>query len=170
MAVPIPNEASLLTAGMDSPKSDDSPSSYGSAERNDTETHFSIDDEDEDESVINILANVDEAGAVSEHMVTRSEDDWVKTAAGLAGNILEWYDFAVFGYFSDILSDVFFPPGQQGHAALVETFAVFGGAFLMRPIGGMMMGYIGDKYGSRVRSLLQKLSLFTYWDSIKHSY
>ncbi|KAL7459263.1 hypothetical protein ACHAWC_011730 [Mediolabrus comicus] len=137
---------------MDSPKSDDSPpsSSYGGAERNDTETHFSIDDEDnEDESVINILANVDEAGAISEHMVTRSEDNWVKTAAGLAGNILEWYDFAVFGYFSDILSDVFFPPGQQGHAALVETFAVFGGAFLMRPIGGMMMGYIGDKYGSR---------------------
>lgn len=55
MAVPIPNEASLLTAGMDSPKSDNSPSSYGGAERNDTETHFSIDDEDEDESVINIL-------------------------------------------------------------------------------------------------------------------
>ena len=50
---------------------------------------------------------------------------------------------------SDILSDVFFPPNQDGHAALVETFAVFGGAFLMRPVGGVMMGYIGDKFGSR---------------------
>jgi len=157
MAVPITNEASLLTSGMDSPKSDNnSPSSYGGAE-----THFSIDDEDEDESVINILANVDEDGAVSEHMVTRSEDNCLKTAAGLAGNILEWYDFAVFGYFSDILSDVFFPPGQQGHAALVETFAVFGGAFLMRPIGGMMMGYIGDKYGSR-RALTISIFLMAF--------
>ena len=40
---------------------------------------------------------------------------------------------------SDILSDVFFPPNQDGHAALVETFAVFGGAFLMRPVGGVMV-------------------------------
>ena len=39
------------------------------------------------------------------------------------------YDFAVFGYFSDILGDVFFPPHQDGHAAIIESFAVFGGAF-----------------------------------------
>ncbi len=43
------------------------------------------------------------------------------------------YDFAVFGYFSDVLGDVFFPPHQDGHAAIVESFAVFGGAFFMRP-------------------------------------
>ena len=84
-----------------------------------------------------------------EHMVTQTEDSWLKTFAGVAGNVLEWYDFAVFGYFSDILGAVFFPPNQDGHAAIVESFAVFGGAFFMRPIGGMMMGYIGDKYGSR---------------------
>ena len=56
-----------------------------------------------------------------------------KTLAGIAGNVLEWYDFAVFGYFSDILGDVFFPPHQDGHAAIIESFAVFGGAFFMRP-------------------------------------
>ena len=84
-----------------------------------------------------------------EHMVTATEDSWLKTFAGVAGNVLEWYDFAVFGYFSDILGAVFFPPNQDGHAAIVESFAVFGGAFFMRPVGGMMMGYIGDKYGSR---------------------
>ena len=37
------------------------------------------------------------------------------------------YDFAVFGYFSDVLGDVFFPPDQEGHAAIIESFAVFGG-------------------------------------------
>ncbi|GMH74535.1 hypothetical protein TrRE_jg72 [Triparma retinervis] len=80
-----------------------------------------------------------------------------RTIAGLAGNILEWYDFAVFGYFSEILGDVFFPPNQEGNKALLESFAVFGGAFLARPIGGVLMGYIGDTYG-RKRAL--ELSIF----------
>jgi hypothetical protein len=42
-----------------------------------------------------------------------SSDNWkrtLNTAAGVAGNVLEWYDFAVFGYFSDILAEIFFPP------------------------------------------------------------
>lgn len=43
------------------------------------------------------------------------------------------YDFAVFGYFSDILSKVIFPPNQDGNAAIVESFVVFGGAFFVRP-------------------------------------
>jgi MHS family proline/betaine transporter-like MFS transporter len=72
----------------------------------------------------------------------------MQTIAGVAGNILEWYDFAVFGYFSDVLGEVFFPP-QEGHKAIIESFAVFGLAFLCRPIGGVMMGYIGDVYGRK---------------------
>lgn len=78
------------------------------------------------------------------------------TVAGVAGNVMEWYDFAVFGYFSDVIGDVFFPP-QAGHAAIAESFAVFGGAFIMRPIGGMIMGYIGDTYG---RKKALELSIF----------
>ncbi len=42
------------------------------------------------------------------------------------------YDFAVFGFFSDEISRVFFPP-QEGNAGIVESFTVFGLAFLMRP-------------------------------------
>jgi hypothetical protein len=57
---------------------------------------------------------------------------WLETFAGVAGNVLEWYDFAVFGFFSDVIADVFFPP-QEGDDALMESFVVFGGAFLMRP-------------------------------------
>jgi MHS family proline/betaine transporter-like MFS transporter len=81
----------------------------------------------------------------------------LKTIAGVAGNILEWYDFAVFGYFSDVLGRVFFPPNQEGHSAMIESFAVFGLAFLCRPIGGMILGYIGDTYG-RKRAL--EISIF----------
>ena len=66
------------------------------------------------------------------------------------------YDFAVFGYFSDVIGDVFFPE-QEGHAAMIETFTIFGLAFFMRPIGGVLLGYIGDKYG-RKRAL--EISIF----------
>ena len=62
----------------------------------------------------------------------RDDPTPMQTLAGVAGNVLEWYDFAVFGYFGDIIGEVFFPP-QAGHAAIVESFAVFGGAFMMRP-------------------------------------
>jgi len=86
-----------------------------------------------------------------------AEDGGLKeTLAGLAGNVLEWYDFAVFGYFSDIIGKVFFPP-QEGNASIVQSFAVFGGAFIMRPFGGLLMGYIGDKFG-RKRAL--EISIF----------
>eukprot|EP01083_Nonionella_stella_P009796 28068_1 len=62
----------------------------------------------------------------------------METIAGVAGNVLEWYDFAVFGYFSDVIGNVFFPQ-QEGHAATIEAFAVFGLAFLCRPNGGVML-------------------------------
>lgn len=92
---------------------------------NNEENAFDYNEDDE--------VNGDSRHEIEEHMVSQKEDDWVRTLAGVAGNVLEWYDFAVFGYFSDILGDVFFPPNQDGHAAIVESFAVFGGAFLMRP-------------------------------------
>lgn len=76
--------------------------------------------------------------------------------SGIAGNVLEWYDFAVFGYFSEEISEIFFPP-QDGNAALIETFTIFGLAFLMRPIGGMLLGYIGDTYG---RKTALEISIF----------
>ena len=71
-----------------------------------------------------------------------SSSSTTKTFAGVVGNVLEWYDFACFGYFSDILADQFFPK-QAGDLALLEAFAVFGAAFLMRPIGGLVLGIIG---------------------------
>jgi len=85
-------------------------------------------------------------------VLTKSENaerkQMLHTLAGVAGNILEWYDFAAFGFFSDIIGDVFFPP-QEGDAALIESFTVFGCAFIMRPVGGVIMGYIGDLYGRK---------------------
>lgn len=58
--------------------------------------------------------------------------DIFRTIAGIAGNVLEWYDFALFGFFGDVIADVFFPK-QSGHSALIESYAVFGAAFIVRP-------------------------------------
>lgn len=90
----------------------------------------------------------------------RAKSDHVELKVALAsvtGNILEWYDFAIFGYFSDIIGLNFFPPNQEGDASLIEAFTVFGLAFLARPIGGAFIGKMGDIYG-RKRAL--ETSLF----------
>eukprot|EP01084_Bolivina_argentea_P055578 101864_1 len=72
------------------------------------------------------------------------------------GNLLEWFDFAMFGLLADEIGGNFFPDNTPGIQVL-ESFAVFAAAFFMRPIGGTLFGYIGDKYG-RITSL--RLSLF----------
>jgi len=51
-----------------------------------------------------------------------------QTIAGVMGNVLEWYDFALFGFFSDVIADVFFPPSDDGNSDnLIKSFAVYGG-------------------------------------------
>eukprot|EP00591_Stephanopyxis_turris_P010029 CAMPEP_0195509942 /NCGR_PEP_ID=MMETSP0794_2-20130614/2732_1 /TAXON_ID=515487 /ORGANISM="Stephanopyxis turris, Strain CCMP 815" /LENGTH=138 /DNA_ID=CAMNT_0040637277 /DNA_START=84 /DNA_END=496 /DNA_ORIENTATION=+ len=94
-----------------------------------------------------------------EHVEVRSVEgvSTLETFAGVAGNLLEWYDFALYGFFSDVLGDVFFPP-QRGHSAIAKSFLIFGSGFIMRPVGGLIMGYIGDTYG-RKQSLVTSIML-----------
>lgn len=92
--------------------------------------------------------NEEEASEHVEHQL-HFEDDLKTSLAGVAGNILEWYDFAIFGYFSDIIADNFFAPSQEGNASLLETFAVSGLAFLARPLGGAVIGRMGDIHGRK---------------------
>ena len=73
------------------------------------------------------------------------------TAAGAIGNVLEWYDFALFGFLAPIMSPHFFP-GSDPLAGLIKTYGVFAAGYLMRPLGGMIFGYIGDRVG-RVKAL-----------------
>lgn len=70
-------------------------------------------------------------------------------AVGAIGNFGEIYDFAVFGFSIPILSVHFFP-GSDRTAALLSTFAVYAVAFVARPLGGLMFGYLADRLG-RVR-------------------
>lgn len=73
--------------------------------------------------------------------------------AGVAGNVLEWFDFAVYGFFAVIIGKLFFPAADPV-AQVIAAFGVFAVGFLMRPIGGILLGYIGDKYGRHKAMLI----------------
>ena len=68
--------------------------------------------------------------------------------AASLGNAIEWYDFAVYGALASTLARVFFP-AAGGEAALQQSFAVFAIGFLMRPVGSLVLGPIGDRLGRR---------------------
>lgn len=68
-------------------------------------------------------------------------NELLQTIAGVSGNALEWFDFTLFGYFSDIIAQVFFPPSST-HANLAKSFALFGGAFLCRQVMAKLLGNI----------------------------
>ena len=69
-------------------------------------------------------------------------------AAGMIGNLLEWYDFAIYGYFATAIGRHFFPH-QDPVAQLLSAFGVFAVGYLMRPVGGALIGHIGDRFGRR---------------------
>ena len=69
-------------------------------------------------------------------------------AAGMIGNVLEWYDFAIYGNFAALIGRQFFPH-RDGVGQLLATFSVFAIGYVVRPIGGAVIGYIGDYYGRR---------------------
>jgi len=71
---------------------------------------------------------------------------WRLTLAASVGNGLEWYDFAVYGAMAATLGRVFFPASDPG-AALLQSFAVFAVGYLMRPVGSLVLGPLGDRVG-----------------------
>ena len=70
---------------------------------------------------------------------------WV---AGLS-TVVEWYDFTLYLYFATVLSRVFFGGGEQ---ALLVTLAGFAVSYLMRPLGALCFGHLGDRLGRRRRA------------------
>ncbi|MDF2384393.1 MFS transporter [Nostoc ellipsosporum NOK] len=67
---------------------------------------------------------------------------------GSAGNLVEWYDWYAYSAFTLYFAPHFFPKGDQT-AQLLNAAAVFAVGFLMRPVGGWLMGIYGDRYGRK---------------------
>ncbi|MCX4914468.1 glycine betaine/L-proline transporter ProP [Streptomyces sp. NBC_00687] len=80
--------------------------------------------------------------------VTVTDPALVKRAvkAAALGNAMEWFDFGVYSYIAVTLGKVFFPSGNPT-AQLLSTFGAFAAAFLVRPLGGMVFGPLGDRIG-----------------------
>ncbi len=70
-----------------------------------------------------------------------------------SGNFLEMYDFMVFGYFASAIGRAYFPVGNE-RASLLLAFATYGAAFLMRPLGAVVLGSYLDRRGRRAGLLL----------------
>lgn len=68
--------------------------------------------------------------------------------AAAIGNMLEWFDFLIYGYFAVTLSKVFFPVGN-GTVALLITFGAFGLSYVVRPLGAIAIGAYTDRRGRR---------------------
>ncbi|MEV0414135.1 MFS transporter [Streptomyces sp. NPDC050448] len=75
--------------------------------------------------------------------------------AGSVGNLVEWYEFGVYGCLATVIAANFFTPGASGAAgtggaeALVATYASFALAFFFRPVGAVLFGRLGDRLGRR---------------------
>ncbi|MFP1927840.1 MFS transporter [Lonsdalea quercina] len=71
-----------------------------------------------------------------------------KIIAGTIGNILEWYDFLIYGFFAAVIARQFFPANDE-YSSLLISLATFGVGFFTRPIGGLVIGFYADKYGRK---------------------
>lgn len=68
--------------------------------------------------------------------------------AATVGNVLEWFDFLVYGYFAVTIAEVFFPASNPTVSLLI-TFGTFGLSYLMRPLGAAVIGTYTDKHGRK---------------------
>jgi MFS transporter, MHS family, proline/betaine transporter len=66
----------------------------------------------------------------------------------IIGNLFEWFDLTIYGFFATAIAHQFFPRGDE-QAAMLAAAATFGVAFLMRPIGAVVFGLIGDGWGRK---------------------
>lgn len=69
-------------------------------------------------------------------------------SGAVAGNLIDFLDFAIFGLLAKVISTTFFPPGNPT-VALLQTMMIYASSFLIRPLGGIILGRVGDRWGRR---------------------
>jgi MHS family proline/betaine transporter-like MFS transporter len=77
--------------------------------------------------------------------------------AGMIGNAVEWYDYGLYGYLAPVLATLFFP-SKSPLESLMATFGVFAAGFLLRPLGAIAFGHLGDRLG-RKKALVISVAL-----------
>ena len=70
-------------------------------------------------------------------------------SSAIIGNIVEYYDFGIYAVFAEIIGRLYFPNFDE-YIQLIFSFAIFAIGFLMRPLGGVFFGHIGDIFGRKI--------------------
>src|SRR6202020_90859 len=93
---------------------------------------------------------------------TRDADSAMRrdTAGTAIGNFMEWYDFGVYGYIATTIAQVFYPGNSVSAVHLIATFSTLAAAYVVRPLGGFVLGPLGDRIG-RKRILVITILLMT---------
>lgn len=94
---------------------------------------------------------------MTDHSITARPMSRASMVIAAFSTIVEWYDFTLFLYFSTVLARVFF---GDGAGSLQATLAAFAIAYLMRPLGALAFGHIGDRHGRR-RMMLLSVTIMT---------
>jgi len=79
-------------------------------------------------------------------------------AAAFIGTALEFYDFALFGLLAPVFSKMFFPK-EDPVAALIASYCIFAAGFLIRPLGGVVFGYVGDTFGRKKAMVISIIAM-----------
>jgi len=80
--------------------------------------------------------------------------------AGVIGNVVEWYDFALYGYLAVIIGKLFFP-SEDPTTSLLASYGAFAAGFVMRPLGAAFFGWLGDTIG-RGRTMLISVAMMAF--------
>lgn len=85
-------------------------------------------------------------------MLMGARHRWLSVVSSSIGNVIEWYEYALYAYFATIISQLFFP-AHDATVGVMLTFSTFAAGLAARPIGGIIFGYIGDRF-SRKKMLM----------------
>src|SRR5262245_60521403 len=84
---------------------------------------------------------------------SQARSRWAPVVAASIGNALEWFDFAVYGFFALTISKLFFPASNET-LSLLLTYATLGVTFGVRPLGAIVIGTYADRHGRKAALIL----------------
>jgi len=134
----------------------------GNAVLNGATSPVVVDDDDSDSGLTHdeILMQREEDAFYRAPENDAGDDDVWGLLSGVVGNIYEWYDFAVYGLLASEIGAAFFPDSSK-ELQLINSFGVYLAAFLMRPIGAVLFGELGDRLVGRKNALVFSIVLIT---------
>jgi len=78
----------------------------------------------------------------------RRDSNFKQILAAMSGTVLQYYDFSLFGYFTPVIAELYFP-AQNQTLSILYAFSLFAVSFLLAPLGSIFFGYIGDNFGRK---------------------